>query len=448
MKYMLRKREEPYLQIALDLINTHRALQIAEEAIKGGVDWIEAGTPLIKSEGMNVLRELHKKFPNNILVADMKTADGGSIEIEMAAKSGAKVVLMLGGSDNASVTEAVEAAEKYGVMLGCDTIDIPQEKLIQRALELEELGVDMICSHVGIDQQVIYGGEKTLDIARILKERLKPTTWLAIAGGINSETAAKAKEIGVDVIIVGGALYKSQNPEETARKIKKAIISAKPVKTELFKKYDEKHIRDAFMKVSAPNVSDAMHRSGEMRGLKPVWIGTEDHPLKFVGPAYPVRTYNGDWSKPVEAIEEAEPGDVIVIDACEGKIAIWGELASWSCKVKGISGVVIDGAIRDIDDIRKMKFPAYAKYFTPTAGEPRGLGETNVSIVCAGQKVDPGDWIIGDDSGVVVVPKKKSQEMVNRAIDVLEKENRYREEIKRGSTLSEVTYLKKWEKQK
>ncbi|MFX1275109.1 MAG: orotidine 5'-phosphate decarboxylase / HUMPS family protein [Promethearchaeota archaeon] len=445
----MRKREDnPYLQIALDLVNTHRALQIAEEAIKGGVDWIEAGTPLIKSEGMNVLRALHKKFPDIILVADMKTADGGSVEIEMAAKSGAKIVLMLGGSDNASVTEAVEAAQKYGVMLGCDTIDIPQDRLVQRALELEALGVDMICSHVGVDQQVIYGGEKTLDVARILKEKLQPTTWLAIAGGINSETAARAKEIGVDVIIVGGSLYKSQNPEETAKKIKEAIRTTNPIPTELFKKYDETHIREAFMKVSAPNVSDAMHRTGEMRGLKSVWIGTEEYPLKFVGPAYTVRTYDGDWSKPVEAIEEAQPGDVIVIDACEGKIAVWGELASWSCKIKGISGVVIDGAIRDIDDIRKMKFPAYARNFTPTAGEPRGLGETNVSIECAGQKVDPGDWIIGDDSGVVVVPKKKAQEMVNRAIDVLEKENRYREEIKRGSTLSEVTYLKKWEKQK
>ena len=407
---MLRKREnDPYLQVALDLVNTHRALQIAEEALKGGVDWIEAGTPLIKSEGMNIVRALHKKFPDNIIVADMKTADGGSVEIEMAAKSGAKVVLMLGGSDNASVTEAVEAAQKYGVMLGCDTIDIPQDRLVQRALELEALGVDMICSHVGIDQQVIYGGEKTLDVAQILKEKLQPTTWLAIAGGINSETAAKAKEIGVDVIIVGGSLYKSQNPEETAKKIKEAIRTAKPVSTDLYKKYDVAHIKEAFMKVSAPNVSDAMHRTGELRGLKPVWIGTEEHPLKFVGPAYTVRTYNGDWSKPVEAIEEAEPGDVIVIDACEGNIAVWGELASWSCKVKGIAGVVIDGAIRDIDDIRKIKFPAYARYFTPTAGEPRGLGETNVSIVCAGQKVEPGDWIIGDDSGVVVVPKKKAQ---------------------------------------
>ncbi|MHA2391048.1 MAG: orotidine 5'-phosphate decarboxylase / HUMPS family protein [Promethearchaeota archaeon] len=446
---MLRKREnKPYLQIALDLINLHRAIQIAEEAVKGGVEWLEAGTPLIKSEGMNAVRSLHKKFPGKVIVADMKTVDGGSAEIEIAAKSGANVVFMLGGSDNHSVTEAVEAAKQYGVMLGCDTIDIPEDRIIERALELEELGVGMICSHVGVDQQVIYGGEKTLEIAHQLKKNLKPTTWLGIAGGINSETASKAKEIGVDVIIVGGALYKAKSPELSAKNIVKAIESTKPIKSELFKKYDETQIRDALTMVSCPNISDAMHRSGEMQGLKPVWLGTEDRPLKFVGQAVTVRAYNGDWSKPVEAIEIADPGDVIVIDACEGRDAVWGELASWSCKVKGISGVVIDGGVRDIDDIRKIKFPIFARHFTPTAGEPRGLGEINVSIVCAGKKVDPGDWIVGDDSGVIVIPQDKAQEMANRAIDVLEKENRIREEIKRGSTLSEVMYLRKWEKQK
>lgn len=446
---MLRKREnEPYLQIALDLINIHRALQIAEEAVRGGVDWIEVGTPLLKSEGMNAVRALKKRFPNKIIVADMKTVDGGAIEIEIAAKSGANIVLMLGGSDNASVTEAIQAASQYGVMLGVDTIDIPEEKLIERALELEAMGVNMICAHIGVDQQVIYGGKKTIQITRKLKEQLKPTTWLATAGGLNSETAAMAKEAGSDVIIVGGALYKAENPEQSAKKIKEAIRISKAISSELFKKYDVKHIREALMKVSCPNISDAMHRSGEMKGLKPVWIGTEEHPFKFVGPAVTVRSYNGDWSKPVEAIEVANKGDVIVIDACEGMDAVWGELASWSSKVKEISGVVIDGAVRDIDEIRNIKFPIYARHFTPTAGEPRGLGEINVSIECASIKVDPGDWIVGDDSGVVVIPRDKAQEMANRAIDVFEKENRIREEIKRGSTLSEVIYLKKWEKQK
>ena len=443
---MDKKKDAPILQIALDLVNLHRALQIAEEAVRGGVQWIEAGTPLIKSEGMNAIRELKKKFPNNTIVADMKTIDGGTAEIEMAAKAGADVVLMLGVSDNASVTEAILASKKYGVKLGCDLIDIEGEKFIERALELEEMGVDIICVHVGVDQQAIYGGEKTLELTKKVAEKLKPTTLIATAGGLNSETAYKARESGADIIIVGGALYKAKSPEESAKTIWKAITEAKSIKSELFKKYSEDELYEVFMKVSTPNISDAMHREGEFQGVHPVWIGTEEEPLKFAGPAVTVRAYNGDWSKPVEAIDIAKEGEVIVIDACEGKDAVWGELASWSCKKKGIAAVIIDGAIRDVDDIRKIKFPAFARYITPTAGEPRGMGEINTPIECASQKVEAGDWIIGDQSGVVVVPKHKAKEIANRAVDVLERENRIREEIQRGSTLSKVLKLKKWEK--
>ena len=128
-----------------------------------------------------------------MIVADMKTVDGGSVEIEIAANPGANVVFMSGGSDNASVTEAVEAAKQYGVRLGCDTIDVPGDRIVERVLELEELGVGMICSHVGVDQQVIYGGSKPLEIAQKLKQNLKPTTWLTIPGGINNEIFRRNK---------------------------------------------------------------------------------------------------------------------------------------------------------------------------------------------------------------------------------------------------------------
>jgi 3-hexulose-6-phosphate synthase/6-phospho-3-hexuloisomerase len=83
---------------------------------------------------------------------------------------------------------------------------------------------------------------------------------------------------------------------------------------------------------------------------------------------------------------------------------------------------------------------------TPTAGEPKGFGEIGVPIRIAGVRVAPGDWIIGDDDGVCVIPKDKALEYTNRAMDVLEKENRLREEILQGSTLSQVAYLLRWEK--
>jgi len=148
----------------------------------------------------------------------------------------------------------------------------------------------------------------------------------------------------------------------------------------------------------------------------------------------------------VEAIDLAKEGDVIVIDAGGTGNAVWGELASWSCKKKKISGVVIDGSIRDLEDIKKIRFPAFSRLISPTAGEPRGFGEINVPIKCGNVLVRPGDYIIGDPDGVVVVPKENAVEIANRAIDVMEKENRIRKEIQKGSTLSKVMEIKKWEK--
>ena len=82
----------------------------------------------------------------------------------------------------------------------------------------------------------------------------------------------------------------------------------------------------------------------------------------------------------------------------------------------------------------------------PNAGEPKGFGEINAEIKCAGQIVRPGDYIIGDDNGIIVVPKERAYELARRAVEVEKNENRIRDEIIRGSTLSKVLQLEKWEK--
>jgi len=438
----------PPIQIALDLIDLPRAIDIAEEAVRGILSetddiskaWVEAGTPLVKSEGMNAIRELRKKFPGHTICADMKVMDAGATEVEIAAKAGANVVFILGCAPDTCISEAILAGKKYGVKIAADLISTREPA--KRAAELEEMGVDIVNIHVGLDQQVL--GFKPVDLVRDVSKAISAKVLISAAGGLNSETAVEAYEAGADIIIVGGALYKATNPEKSAKKIVQSLKSGKPIETKEFLKYDAEHLVDAFMKISTANISDAMHRTGELRGLKPVWEGKPGE-LKFAGPAVTVRTYNGDWSAPVQAIDHAKPGDVLVIDACEGEIAVWGELATNSCRSKGVVGVVIDGAVRDIDDIREMKFPLFARHFTPTAGEPKGFGEINAPIEVCGRKVEPGDWIIGDECGVVVVPGNIAMEMANRAIDVNEKENRVREEIQRGSTLGKTTYLDKWD---
>jgi len=428
--------KEIILQVALDLINDHRALAIAEDSVKGDKDcWLEAGTPLIKSEGMEIVRKLKEKFPDRTIVADMKVMDTGALEVEMAAKAGANIVCVLAASDDRTIADALKSARKYGTKIMVDLIGVKDKSI--RAEELEKLGVDFLCVHIGIDQQMI--GKKPVDILKSIVKKTKIP--IAVAGGLNSETAVDAVKAGASIVIVGGAITKAKDVIKATKQIKNAITEEKSVITTLFKKYDKSELKKAFSMVSTPNISDAMHKQGAMQNIRPIKLG-----FHMVGRAYTIRTIDGDWAKPIEAIDKADEGWIIVVDANSGKTAIWGELATWSAKLKGLAGVVIDGAIRDLDDIIQMDFPIFYKYITPSAGEPKGLGEIGAEIQCGGQNVRNGDWIIGDDSGVVVVPQEIAQEIANRALDVKEHENRIREEIKEGGSLGNVLKLKKWEK--
>jgi len=426
---------KPVLQLALDLVNLDRAIRIATDAVKGGVDWLEAGTPLIKSEGMECIRKLKKTFPQRVIVADMKTMDTGALETEMASKAGADIVSILGAADDTTISDAVKSARRYGSRIMVDFIStIPTPERVKR---LEGIGVDYFCVHVGIDEQMI--GRKPLDSLMLLTKRTRLP--VAVAGGINSETAGLMVKKGASIIIVGGAIIKARDVAKAAKVIKKAITTGSVIKTDMFKKYDESGLINAFKRVSTPNISDAMHRGGAMHGIKPLKLG-----YHMVGKARTVRTVDGDWAKPVEAIDTAAAGEVIVVDAGGGGTAVWGELATLTAKKHGLAGVVIDGSVRDVDDIVKMDFPVFSRYVSPNAGEPKGFGEIGVEIVCGGQTVRNGDWVIGDDSGVVVVPSEQAQEIANRALDVREQENRIREEIKEGGSLGDVLKLRRWEK--
>jgi 3-hexulose-6-phosphate synthase/6-phospho-3-hexuloisomerase len=240
-------------------------------------------------------------------------------------------------------------------------------------------------------------------------------------------------------VIVGGSITRSADVTGSARKIREAIDHAgSSVRS---RKSTEEELIAILKEVSSPNVSDAMHRKGAMRDMRPINLGT-----KIVGTAVTVQTFAGDWAKTVEAIDVAGPGNVIVIYNGSNYIAPWGGLATLSCKVKGVEGVVVDGAVRDVDEIRTMNYPIFASATVPNAGEPKGMGEINVEIICGGQTVRPGDYIIGDDSGVVVIPKERAYEVARRAKEVEKNESRLYEEIRRGRTLSQVLNLKKWEK--
>jgi 3-hexulose-6-phosphate synthase/6-phospho-3-hexuloisomerase len=383
---------------------------------------------------MQAVRSMRDYFPGSVIVADMKVADTGTMEVEMAAKAGADIVCVLADADDSVIAEAVRASRLYGIRIMADLINVKDP--VGRAGELEAMGVDIMCAHAGIDQQMT--GKTSLELLASLSGRMHIP--LAVAGGIDAAGAGVAVRHGADIVIVGGWITRSADVTGSTKKIRAELDnpSIKPFE----KKSPDEEIRSLLLQVSAPNVSDAMHRKGAMSGIFSI-CGN----VKMVGRAVTVQTFGGDWAKPVEAIDVARKGEVIVINNDGAThIAPWGELATLSCVKKGIAGVVIDGAVRDVDDIREMKFPLFAKAIVPNAGEPKGFGDINAEIRCCGQYVRPGDWITGDESGVVVIPAERAYEIARRALETRKNEERIREEIRRGSTLSEVAELIKWEK--
>ncbi|MGD0818916.1 MAG: 3-hexulose-6-phosphate synthase [Methanomassiliicoccales archaeon] len=427
---------KPVLQVALDLMHLKRALEIGKEAVEGGADWIEAGTPLIKSEGVDSIRALKKALPGHVIVADMKTMDVGGFEVEIAAKAGADVITVMGLSDDETIEESSTVARRYGAKVMVDLMNVPDQ--VTRAEEVELLGASYVCIHMGIDQQM-RGVSTPTELVRKVASAV--TIPVAVAGGITSETAGALAKNGASIIIVGGGIIKTEDVRTATMKIKEAIENGSVIPTDFERKYTQEELFVAFSKVSAPNVADAQHKRGVIRGV----ISRNPHGTKMVGRALTVQTAKGDWAKPVEAIDQASVGDVIVIDVGGAEVAVWGELASWSAKLKGVAGVVIDGAARDIDGIVDMGFPCFCKLVAPDAGEPKGFGGIGHEITVGGQNVRTGDWIIGDDSGVVVVQQEHAVEVANRSVDVAEREDRVREEIKRGGTLSSIQELERWE---
>ncbi len=427
----------PKLQLALDHVDFHRALRAAEEGLRGGVDWLEVGTPLLKSEGLAAVRALRARFPKTPIVCDAKTMDAGRLELEAAAKAGATIGTVLGVAADSTLIECVEAGRNYGIKVLVDLLGHPDP--VARAVYAESIGADYVNVHCPIDEQM--QGRDPFAMLRLVAAAVRiPVT---VAGGINAATAPIAGAAGAAVVIVGGAITKAPDATAAARGIVEALRSGKAgVSTTDARGSSDADVRRILSEVSTPNISDAAHRC-------PVWHGWHltRRGVRMVGPAVTVRTVPGDWAKPVEGIDRCQEGDVLVIDAGGVAPAVWGELATNSAVNRKLAGVVVHGAIRDTRDIERLGLPIFARQVSSQAGEPKGMGEIGGTLRIDGIECRPGDWIVGDEDGIVVIPKAKAVDTANRAMYCLEAENRLRSEINaQKSTLAKVMDLEKWEK--
>lgn len=208
------------------------------------------------------------------------------------------------------------------------------------------------------------------------------------------------------------------------------------------KVFDERY-RKRFERMATTNLADAMDRvgvRGAVIGIKPMY----DCP-KIVGRAVTIKIMAAGMVKSkyhlgVRAIDAASPGDIIVIDN-RGDLNnnCWGEILSMGAKVKGVSGVVVDGAARDIDACREFGFPVYARGTVPITARGRIMEESFNEVVRIGDiQVRPGDIVMADINGVVIISVERLDEVLKAAEEILQKEEAMVEELRRGAPILEV----------
>ncbi len=208
---------KPIVQISLDLTNIDEALETAAMALRAGVDWLEAGTPLILAEGLHGVRKLREAFPNIPIVADLKTMDGGYLEAEMMAKAGATHVVVMARAHEETIKVVVQAGKDYGVKVMGDNLGCPD--MVAGAKWLEDLGCDYVIHHIGYDERrgIAAQGKRMPSPMDQLKEVVDAVRIpVQAVGGLTLEQAISCPAYGVPLVVLGAPLTIDADSFKTA----------------------------------------------------------------------------------------------------------------------------------------------------------------------------------------------------------------------------------------
>lgn len=206
------------LQVAIDLLTTADALALTNK-VAAHVDVIELGTPLIKNVGMTVISAVKAAHPDKEVLADLKTADAGFLEADLAFAAGADLVTVLGTAGDATIEGAVDAGRRHGKQVIADLIGVGDR--VERAREVTKLGVAFVELHAGLDEQAQPG----YTIHSLIEDGMTAGVPFAVAGGITVDTIAAVRAAGAHVAVAGGAIYGAADPAAAAKALKEALAT-------------------------------------------------------------------------------------------------------------------------------------------------------------------------------------------------------------------------------
>jgi 3-hexulose-6-phosphate synthase len=205
------------VQISLDVLTVDEALSTAELALRCGVDWLEAGTPLIIAEGMHGVRALRARFPGVPIVADLKTMDGGYLEAEVMAQAGATHVVVMARAHEETIHAVVKAGRDFGVKIMGDNLGCPD--MVDGAKRLEDLGCDYVVHHIGFDERRGIAARdlpapSPLDQLREIVAAVNIP--VQAVGGLTLEQSIRTPEFGAPLVVLGAPLTIDADAFKTA----------------------------------------------------------------------------------------------------------------------------------------------------------------------------------------------------------------------------------------
>jgi 3-hexulose-6-phosphate synthase len=211
----------PIVQISLDLTSLDEALETAAIAVDAGVDWLEAGTPLLLAHGLHAVERLRTRFPDHPIVADLKTMDAGYLETEMMAKAGASLVVVMGRAHEATIRKSVEAGRAFGVKVMGD--NLAADDRIACARWLESLGVDFIVHHIGYDERRLVKGVSPMDELDAVVAAV--SVPVQAVGGLTIQQAIECPAHGAPLVVLGAPLVIAADDFKPAGHTLSAVLS-------------------------------------------------------------------------------------------------------------------------------------------------------------------------------------------------------------------------------
>ncbi|HZG25564.1 MAG TPA: orotidine 5'-phosphate decarboxylase / HUMPS family protein [Chitinophagaceae bacterium] len=205
------------VQISLDLTDIDEALETAAIAISAGVDWLEAGTPLIIAEGLHGVRKLREAFPKVPIVADLKTMDGGYLEAEMMARAGATHVVVMARAHEETIRCVVKAARDYNIKVMGDNLACPD--MVGGARLLADLGCDYVIHHIGYDERrgIAARGQQMPGPLDLLRDVVNAVDVpVQAVGGLTIDQAIRCPEYGAPLVVLGAPLTIDADSFKTA----------------------------------------------------------------------------------------------------------------------------------------------------------------------------------------------------------------------------------------